>query len=62
MTTELARPDAQAFLDEVADGAFELATFEQHWAPEVKRLLEDYFTNRPVAFTQQLRAARLFFE
>ena len=31
MTTELDRPDAQAFLDEVADGAFELAVYLGRW-------------------------------
>ena len=44
------------------EGPFELYTVEQHWEPEVKRLLEDYFPRRTAAFIQQLREANLYLE
>lgn len=41
------------------EGPFERYTREEHWRPEVKRLLEDYFPRRTAAFWQQLQAAGL---
>jgi len=41
------------------DGPYELYTVEQHWEPEVRRLLEDYFPKRTPTFLTQLRAAGL---
>jgi CotH kinase protein/Chitobiase/beta-hexosaminidase C-terminal domain len=39
---------------------FEVYTREEHWQPEVKRLLEDYFPRRTAAVERQFRAAELF--
>ena len=39
---------------------YELYTVSQHWKPEVRRLLEDYFPKRPTEFTKQLIEAGLW--
>ncbi len=41
------------------EGPFELYTVEQHWEPEVTRLLEDYFPQRTSEFLKQLQAVGL---
>jgi CotH protein len=42
------------------EGPYELYTRDQHWRPEVKRLLEDYFPKRTAVFIEQLKAAQLY--
>ncbi len=37
-------------------GPYERYTVEQHWRPEIKRLLDEYFPARSAAFLQQLQA------
>lgn len=41
-------------------GPYELYARDTHWRPEVRRLLGDYFPNRPAAFQRQLEAVGLF--
>lgn len=41
------------------EGPFERYTREEHWRPEVRRLLEDYFPQRTAVFWQQLQAVGL---
>lgn len=41
-------------------GPYELYTRDDHWRPEVKRLLTDYFPRRTEVFIRQLRAAGLY--
>ncbi len=41
------------------EGPYERYTREEHWRPEVRRLLEDYFPRRTAAFLGQLQAADL---
>ena len=43
-------------------GPYELYTRDDHWRPEIQRLLEDYFPKRPAVFLQQLRDAGLCLE
>ena len=40
-------------------GPYELYTREEHWRPEVKRLLENYFPRRTEAVLKQFREAGL---
>ncbi len=39
------------------EGPYELYTVQQHWEPEVRRLLQEYFPNRTATLLQQLRTA-----
>lgn len=41
-------------------GPYELYTREEHWRPEVRRLLEEYFPKRTSALVRQLQAAGLY--
>ncbi len=41
-------------------GPYALHTRDEHWRPEVKRLLDDYFPRRTRTLVAQLRAADLF--
>jgi hypothetical protein len=41
------------------EGPYERYTVADHWEPEVRRLLEEYFPQRAGRFQQQLRAAGL---
>jgi hypothetical protein len=41
-------------------GPYEVYTRDEHWRPEVKRLLEDYFPRRTDAVRRQFEAAGLF--
>lgn len=41
-------------------GPYELYTREEHWRPEVRRLLEDYFPKRTEAVVRQLKAVGLY--
>ncbi|MFM8359685.1 MAG: CotH kinase family protein [Verrucomicrobiota bacterium] len=41
------------------EGRYERYTREDHWRPEIRRLLEDYFPRRPAAFRRQLTEAGL---
>lgn len=43
-------------------GPYERYTVEQHWRPEVRRLLDEYFPARTGAFLKQLQAAGLLVE
>ncbi len=40
-------------------GPYELYTRDNHWRPEIQRLLNEYFPKRPAIFLQQLREAGL---
>ena len=40
-------------------GPYELYTRDDHWRPEIQRLLKDYFPKRTAAFLKQLREAGL---
>jgi hypothetical protein len=42
------------------EGPYDLYTRDDHWRPEVKRLLEAYFPNRTAVFIKQLKAAQLY--
>jgi len=42
------------------EGPYELYTRADHWRPEVRRLVEDYFPKRTGAFIAQLRVAGLY--
>lgn len=42
------------------EGPYELYTVKDHWLPEVKRLLSDYFPKRTARFREQLRGVGLF--
>jgi hypothetical protein len=41
------------------EGPYERYTREEHWRPEVRRLLEEYFPQRTAAFWRQLQAVGL---
>jgi hypothetical protein len=41
------------------EGPYELYTVADHWEPEVRRLLEEYFPQRAGRFQEQLRTAEL---
>ena len=41
-------------------GSYELYTRDDHWRPEIQRLLKDYFPKRTDAFLKQLREAGLY--
>ena len=41
-------------------GPYELYTRDDHWRPEVKRLIETYFPKRSDIFLKQLKTAGLF--
>lgn len=41
-------------------GPYELYTRDDHWRPEIQRLLNDYFPKRPGVFIHQLREAGLY--
>lgn len=41
-------------------GPYELYTRDDHWRPEIQRLLNDYFLKRPSVFIGQLREAGLY--
>lgn len=43
-------------------GPYELYTRDDHWRPEIQRLLKDYFPKRTAAFLKQLREAGLYKE
>ena len=41
-------------------GPYELYTVNEHWQPEIKRLLGDYFPKRTKAVREQFRALGLY--
>lgn len=41
-------------------GPYELYTRDDHWRPEIQRLLNEYFPKRPEVFIRQLREAGLY--
>ncbi len=42
------------------ESPYELYTRDEHWRPEVKRLVEDYFPKRTAIFVEQLKAVGLY--
>jgi hypothetical protein len=49
------RRDAHAY----KEGPYQLYTRDDHWRPEIRRLLSDYFPQRTDTVLKQLRAAHL---
>jgi hypothetical protein len=41
-------------------GPYELYTRDDHWRPEIHRLLEEYFPRRTAVVLNQLRQAKLY--